>query len=198
VTAMTAALEVCRLGEFDSSRAMKHLVAGSPVFGFSSVRTSQIEAWEEELACLESMKRVLIERLQSSNAWGVLLEYPIPRRQKRIDAVLLAAGLVLVLEFKTGATRFESSAVSQVEDYALDLHDFHRATQGRTVAPILVATRAVNSEAVQSSYGAVPLGSQTVVLPVLRVTPSDLADVILLLYERFAVGIVPIEPADWD
>ncbi len=142
---MTAALEVCRLGEFDASRAMERLAVGSPVLGFSTVRTSQIIAWEEELTCLESR-----------------------------------------------------SAVSQVEDYALDLHDFHQATRGRTVAPILVATRAASSERLPLPHGAEPLGDQAAVLPVLLITPDNLADSILFLHRRFAGSTVPMEPGDWD
>ncbi len=195
---MTAALEICRLGEFDTSRAMNRLVAGAAALGFANVRALQVKAWEEELSCLDSMVRVLLEREKTASNWGLLLEYPIPRRQKRIDAVLLAGGVVVVIEFKTGAARFESSAVSQVEDYALDLHDFHRASQGRPIVPVLVATRAVESEWMSSSSKEGLNGERVAVLPVVRVTPESLPYAVHSAYQRFSDAMVPIEPPEWD
>ena len=61
--------------------------------------------------------------------WALVLEYPIPRRGKRIDAVLLAGRLVIVLEFKCGVRHYSREAIDQLEDYCLDLRDFHRETQ---------------------------------------------------------------------
>ncbi|MGQ9635623.1 MAG: hypothetical protein ACUVXB_15435 [Bryobacteraceae bacterium] len=52
----------------------------------------------------------------SARAWSVLLEYAIPQREKRIDAVILAHDVILVLEFKCGALRYENEARRQVED----------------------------------------------------------------------------------
>ncbi|HSB14223.1 MAG TPA: DUF2075 domain-containing protein [Bryobacteraceae bacterium] len=74
--------------------------------------------------------------------WHLLLEYPIPRRGKRIDAVLLAKDLILVIEFKCGARQYDRVAHVQVEDYCLDLRDFHRESRNRTLVPVLVATNA--------------------------------------------------------
>ena len=51
----------------------------------------------------------------------MILEYPIPRRQKRIDAVVLSQERIFCLEFKTGGQKLPHSALNQVEDYALDL-----------------------------------------------------------------------------
>lgn len=74
------------------------------------------------------------------------MEYEIPRRQRRIDAVLIADTIVLVIEFKVGATSFERAALWQVEDYALDLRDFHKESHGRVIVPVLVATDCVDNE----------------------------------------------------
>jgi hypothetical protein len=49
---------------------------------------------------------------------------------------------ILVLEFKAGATAFSNADRRQVEDYALDLVDFHAASRAHPIVPILVATEA--------------------------------------------------------
>jgi hypothetical protein len=44
----------------------------------------------------------------------------VPRRNKFPDAILLADDLIFLIEFKAGATEFDSAASWQVEDYALE------------------------------------------------------------------------------
>jgi hypothetical protein len=61
---------------------------------------------------------------------------------RRIDVVLLVGPLVFVLEFKVGAGEFTGAARDQVWDYALDLKNFHEASHGVPIVPILVATEA--------------------------------------------------------
>src|SRR5690242_5087632 len=82
-------------------------------------RDTQIRAW---CAQIELLRRAL-KRLPAS--WHLLLEYPLLRLARRIDAVLLTGSAVLVFEFKIGAKSFTNIDRQQVEDYALDLHDFH-------------------------------------------------------------------------
>jgi len=50
--------------------------------------------------------------------------------------------LILVIEFKCGARKYDRQAQIQVEDYCLDLRDFHSGSRGRLLIPILIATRA--------------------------------------------------------
>jgi hypothetical protein len=73
---------------------------------------------------------------------NILFECYIPRMGKRVDTVLILRGLILVLEFKVGATHYDSSALDQVVDYALDLKNFHEGSHARAIVPILVATNA--------------------------------------------------------
>jgi hypothetical protein len=56
--------------------------------------------------------------------------------------VFLAPGVVIVVEFKNGATTYSRSDLWQAQDYALDLRDFHLESAGVPVAAILMATRA--------------------------------------------------------
>ena len=74
--------------------------------------------------------------------WHLILEYPIPRRSKRIDAIILAKDIVFVIEFKDRETKYSLDATSQVEDYSLDLRDFHKQSATKTIIPIVWASDA--------------------------------------------------------
>ena len=100
---------------------------------FDTVR-DQKNAWNEEIGLLKSI-------LQGYNG-DVFFEYSIPRLGKRVDVILLINGVVLCLEFKAGAERFETADKEQVWDYALDLKNFHEPSRDLFVAPVLVATDA--------------------------------------------------------
>ena len=92
-----------------------------------------IEAWNEEISV---MKQVLSPYREEQGE--ILFEYDIPRLGKRIDVVLLLKGIVFCLEFKTGESDRPESAIDQVLDYALDLKNFHKYSQSRLSAPILL------------------------------------------------------------
>ena len=94
----------------------------------------QKNAWNEEIGLLQSI-------LQEYSG-DVFFEYSIPRLGKRVDVVLLINGVVLCIEFKVGAERFETADREQVWDYALDLKNFHEPSRDLFVAPVLVATDA--------------------------------------------------------
>jgi hypothetical protein len=85
------------------------------------------------------------------------MEYPIPRRSKRIDVVLIANGIVMVLEFKCGATTYGRDAIHQVDDYCLDLRDFHLESRNIIIVPILVATHAASvNNTIESTLDQIP------------------------------------------
>jgi DUF2075 family protein len=72
----------------------------------------------------------------------IFFEYSIPRLGKRADVILLINGVVIVLEYKVGATYFERQDIEQVWDYTLDLKYFHQRSHDLWIIPVLVATRA--------------------------------------------------------
>lgn len=74
-----------------------------------------------------------------------MLECPLLRLGRRLDTIILAPGVVAVIEFKIGATSFEATARYQVERYAQCLLDFHEASQSRHVIPILCAELATST-----------------------------------------------------
>jgi len=108
----------------------------------TELSAEQLEAWRVQLPILRAA-------LTSDFARDcyLLLEYPIPRRGKRIDAVILVHDIILVLEFKCGARTYDREARTQVEDYCLDLRDFHAESRRRVLVPFLVATNAENESA---------------------------------------------------
>ena len=61
---------------------------------------------------------------------------------KRADAVLVSENIVFVIEFKAGASEHLTSALDQVEDYALDLKNFHEGSHSSPIVPVLVSTNA--------------------------------------------------------
>lgn len=94
---------------------------------------TQISAWRAQLFLLR-------DALRSYPDWRVLLEYPLLRLGRRIDAVVLSDRAILVVEFKIGATAFLQADMAQVEDYALDLQDFHMESRAYPIIPILTVT----------------------------------------------------------
>ncbi|MEO6994007.1 MAG: DUF2075 domain-containing protein [Lacunisphaera sp.] len=102
-----------------------------------SVDETQKEAWLEEI---EFLKKVLVEL-----SGTVYLEFNIPRMGSRVDAVLLIAATIFVIEFKVGKKAFDRNAIDQVWDYALDLKNFHEGSHSAVLVPLLVATEALES-----------------------------------------------------
>jgi hypothetical protein len=121
-----------------------------------------------------------------------MLEYPIPRRGKRIDAVILARNVLVVLEFKCGVCEYGRDAISQVEDYCLDLRDFHKESFGRPIVPVLVATQAAHSP---------PPGEASIgwVKPTWFANASDLSEKVAQCIARYGdESREPIDPHCWD
>ncbi len=103
-----------------------------------------IDAWRDQLPALTSAMRALTENYPSASQWQILMEYPIPMAGKRIDAVLLAHDVVIVIETKTGSSR--TSAVRQVEDYAINLACFHESSSNRVIIPIVITAGVVGAQ----------------------------------------------------
>lgn len=116
------------------------LVANNP-FDLTDL---QRNSWIQQIDILKS--------ILSFNKEGTLIfEHAIPRMGKRVDVVLIQAGLVFLLEFKVGMSTYEKHATDQVVDYALDLKNFHSGSHERLLIPLLVATEA-NHQSPQIEY----------------------------------------------
>jgi predicted PolB exonuclease-like 3'-5' exonuclease len=103
------------------------------------VDQNQRNAWQVEISHLQEVANDLSDSF-------FFLEFAIPRMGKRADAVIIAGGVVFVLEYKVGANDYQKHAIDQVLDYALDLKNFHEGSHSRTLVPILVATKAPAQE----------------------------------------------------
>src|SRR5204863_9699704 len=90
--------------------------------------------WSSLISLLKKSLSAFIDKKE----WGVLLEYSIPRRAKRIDSVLIADNLIFVVEYKDGETEYSNNYIIQLEDYCLDLRDFHFESKDRTIIPVLL------------------------------------------------------------
>jgi hypothetical protein len=108
---------------------------------FRGNQPEQAHAWREQVALL----RRAFGQVAESQDWGLLLEYPLRRLGRRPDAVILAPGVIIVVEFKMGADAYAQHYIEQVQDYALCIRDFHRAARGHVIAPIVCAEHATRT-----------------------------------------------------
>lgn len=110
--------------------------------GFSSQYTTQTEAWNITIPKLQEELRLLLRAHPQSRNWFVLLEYPLYRLRRRIDVLVLTPAAIAVVELKVGESSFRATDQRQVEEYALDLRDFHAPSAGISIAPVLWCTEA--------------------------------------------------------
>jgi hypothetical protein len=134
------AWHIAALGAFDAKQALSDIASRAGSSGFDSTSNLQIAAWDGSLRLLTDELAELIRLRPGAAKWSMLFEYEIPRRQRRIDIVLLADGAVIPIELKHGTAQFDRAAVWQAEDYALELRDFHEPSRDRPILPVLWAT----------------------------------------------------------
>jgi hypothetical protein len=98
----------------------------------------QTWAWREQIKVVRSI-------FQKINYGFICFELLIPRMGRRVDAVLLVAGIIFCIEFKVGENSYHQDNLQQAEGYALDLSHFHEASHEKLIIPVLVATEAPSS-----------------------------------------------------
>lgn len=106
---------------------------------YKDLITAQIEAWRAQVVTLQEVLSSPELAAFDVNNWGIALEFVIPRKMGRVDAVLLIGTAIVGLGFKTETVG--SSAADQIEDYCLDLLYFHEASHNRVIYPVVVASR---------------------------------------------------------
>lgn len=102
--------------------------------GYFQLLSKQTSAWKQQIT--------ILKQALTNSVGDILFEYPIPRRGKRIDNVLLMQGHIVVIECKIGAFDYLKADQEQLEDYCLDLQDFHQASHHKWIIPILLASDA--------------------------------------------------------
>jgi hypothetical protein len=149
----------------------------------------QVAAWNESIGWLRSTAGVLNDTPTCAD-WHLVLEYQIPRRRGRIDAVLLADDLIYVIEFKSD--RSDRAAERQAEDYGLELLDFHEASHSRRIFPIVCASKSVERVgALNGHFG---------VAEVSTCIPDSLPQLLLELQNHHhepSTDKSPIDPSEW-
>lgn len=162
----------------DNAQLLGKLTQAFAGLHFDAQRTTQTRSWESEIACLRRVAADLIQREAAFSSWRLLLEYEIPRRQKRPDGILLDSDIVFVIEFKWGDSKAGAGERWQTKEYALDLRDFHAASSERTIIPILCLED-------HSHQGATPERPATgAVWPVSSCGANTLAEHIMDLYRK--------------
>ncbi len=158
-----------------------------------AIETTQRDAWVGQMSVL----RGALGRW--AGAYGqsgrVHFEFVVPRVGKRIDAVVVLGGVVLVIEFKVGAEAFLGSAVDQVWDYALDLKNFHETSHRVLIAPILVATEAAATLGVFTV--ATTVHDDNLLRPIC-VGADELGDAITAVMGFAEADAPPIDAAEWE
>jgi len=114
---------------------LAQLTVGYANRGFTQQFTDQTLTWERDLHSLRFALDQCGKVSAAVGVWGLILEFSIPRKELRIDTVLLIGEAVVILEAKTGVAA--SQANRQIEEYALLLHYFHKASNERRIVPIL-------------------------------------------------------------
>ncbi len=105
--------------------------------GFVSLYTDQIRVWAESLTLLKGQIDKLVGVHRESRDWLILLEVPLYRLRRRIDLIVVSRSVLNVIEIKTRSGTSDESSRRQVEEYALDLKDFHEASDDLTIVPTL-------------------------------------------------------------
>ena len=105
--------------------------------GFSGEQAT-LRSYADSLGSLQRSLLAIVKDLPEASDWWLFFEFQLPRRQKRLDLVILAKDRIIIGEFKTGAGTAGRQAVIQVEDYALDLRDFHETSTNRLIVPIVI------------------------------------------------------------
>ena len=176
------------------SEGLDRLTCGLAKEGFD-LTPDQRAAWAEEWPRLKSALQSFSQAHPLALGWALLLEYPIPGRQKRIDAVLLTPNGIIVVEFKSGES-VTSAARWQTREYCWNLRDFHRESCGVALAPILCVAQ------LEQPNDSNPLefsGRHELMLDLQICNPAGLAKALTRAFERLQVhDYREVDAERWD
>ena len=110
----------------------------------SDERSDEYELHLQKNAWINQIK-ILQNYLKDKKGY-IIFEYVLSRVNMRIDVVLLMDDVVYSLEFKNNISTFEADAIDQADGYGYALKNFYEANKDKYVVPILVATKAPDSE----------------------------------------------------
>jgi hypothetical protein len=128
--------------DFDSfSAAHRSEILASLRRFISNASDAEQRAWSDAIPRLQREVREVVISYGDAARYHAVLEYRLPMEFRRIDAVFLLHGTVVVLELK--GKRYPSDAdIDQAHAYARDLRCYHAACEERPVEVILIPTQA--------------------------------------------------------
>ncbi len=134
-------------------------LAGRAAEANLEIEQNQNQEWRQSVEVLQQniadrlpILRRALQQPGNEAIRDVILEFDFRRRGLRMDCLLLADGVLFVVEFKR--SRFGRSDRDQVMNYAINLIEFHGSTQqwcsngGAIVVPVLVLTNGRADDAV--------------------------------------------------
>jgi len=139
-------------------------------------------AWQEEISLLQNS-------LEAFDGY-IHFEFVIPRMGKRADVLLVIKNVIFIIEFKVGSKKYDSSSITQLEDYTLDLKNFHEGSHKQIVCPILVATNSYESRS------NIEINKKGFFEPILT-NGSNLKEIITDVIERTFDKTEDINHEDW-
>jgi hypothetical protein len=125
--------------ETDEATILATLTLAYANSGFAKMQTDTPITWWDDLASLRQIATKLTSINPSAKEWQILLEFSVPRKERRLDVVFLTGTEIILLECKRGAATMD--AVRQVEEYALLLHYFHKPSHQQRIYPIVVSAK---------------------------------------------------------
>jgi hypothetical protein len=173
---------------------LSRLATGYATRGYTQQYSDQTLTWERDIRSLREVLRRCVDASSASLSWGLLLEFSIPRKEVRIDSVLLVGNSIVILEAKTGEAA--SQARRQIEEYALLLHYFHKGSDRKRIIPILVSVETFEASFDQLNQQELfPQLSRYWVKPVAKSSWDSLASLLL----EIARSVGPqLTASDWD
>ena len=110
----------------------------------SDEATEENEIYLQRNAWINQIK-ILQNYLHDKKGY-IIFEYILSRLNMRIDVVLLMNDVVYSLEFKNNEVEFKDEDIDQADGYGYALKNFYEANRDKYVVPILIATKAPDSE----------------------------------------------------
>ena len=175
----------------DTKSILGMLTHQAGIAGFHQQLHTQTLSWDEEIDILKHSFKKLIADNSLVGEFGILLEYPIARREKRIDAVIIANETIIVIEFKVGSNDYFNSDKEQLLDYCLDLRDFHFQSRGKNIIPVLLATNGPNTENIH-------IDNSDPVKEILTSNTNDLTNKLEYLFKQYSSKENILNFEDWN
>ena len=132
---------------------------------------------------------ILKNELCKLDSGHIMFEYSIPRMGKRVDIILIYAGIVFVIEFKVHAKEYLRTDIDQCLDYSLDLKNFQEGSHNVQLVPILVSTEAINFNNILEKF-------RDGIFTPLKANKNNLGDIIKTVSEQYKTE--PIDAITWE